>query len=395
MRDVVITSATRTAIGKFGGTLAGLPVSELGAIAVKEAMKRSNVEGCDIDELIMGQVLQAGCGSNAARQVQLRCDIPISSTAYTVNKVCASGMKAIALGALSVAAGETNTVVVGGMENMSAVPFILPQARWGYKLGNGGLQDGIICDALTDPASGSHMGITAENLADEFSISRSAQDEFAAESQRKAIEAIKAGQLKEEIVPVEIPQRKGDAIVFDTDEFPRADTTAEKLAKLRPAFKGDGTVTAGNASGINDGAAAMVLMSQEQAAQKGIKPLARIVSYASAGVEPSRMGIGPVDATNLALSKAGLTLNDIDLIELNEAFAAQSLAVIQKLELDESKVNVNGGAIALGHPVGASGARIVVTLLHALKARNARMGLATLCVGGGQGMAMIVERLAN
>jgi acetyl-CoA C-acetyltransferase len=393
MHDVVITGAVRTAIGNFNGSLTNVPVTDLGKTVVKGALTRSKVDPKEVQELIMGQVLQAGCGSNTARQVQLLSGLPISSTAYTVNKVCASGMKAVALGALSVAAGENNIVVAGGMENMSAAPYILPKARSGYKLGDGKIQDSLLCDALTDPLSGGHMGITAENLAEKFGISRSEQDEFAAQSQLKATEAIHAGRFKNEIAPVEIPQRRGEPSTFETDEYPRADTSVEKLAKLKPAFKSDGTVTAGNASGINDGAAAMVLMSQKEAEKREIKPMAKIVSYASTGVEPLRMGIGPVDSTRLALSKAGLQLEDIDLFEMNEAFAAQSLAVIKELGLDESRVNVNGGAIAIGHPVGASGARIIVTLLHAMQERDLRLGLAALCVGGGQGMTMIVERL--
>lgn len=392
MNDVVITSAVRTAIGSFSGSLANVPVVELGKTVVKEALIRSTVDSQEVDELILGQVIQAGCGSNTARQVQLLAELPVSSTAYTVNKVCASGMKAITLGALSVAAGENKIVVAGGLESMNAAPYLLPKARSGYKLGDGKILDSILADALTDPLGKYHMGITAENLAEEFGISRSQQDEFAVSSQQKATEAIQAGRFKNEIVPVTIPQRRGDPIVFDTDEYPRADASVEKLAKLRPAFKEDGTVTAGNASGINDGAAAMVLMSAEEAEKRSLAPLAKIVGYASAGVEPQRMGIGPVNATRLALAKAGLQLEEIDLFEMNEAFAAQSLAVIQELGLDESKVNINGGAIALGHPVGASGARIVVTLLHAMQQKDARLGLAALCVGGGQGMAIIVER---
>jgi acetyl-CoA C-acetyltransferase len=393
MQNVVITSAARTAIGKFEGSLKNVAVTQLGKVVVNEVLNRSKIEPKEVDELIMGQVLQTGCGSNSARQVQLLAGMPVSSTAYTVNKVCASGMKAVTLGALSIAAGENNVVVAGGMENMSSAPFILPKARGGYRLGNGEILDSIICDALTDPFSGGHMGITAENLAEKFDISRRDQDEFVTESQNKAGEAIKAGKFKNEIVPVERPQRRGDPISFDTDEFPRPDTTVEKLGKLKPAFTKDGTVTAGNSSGINDGAAAMVLMSQDEADRRNVKPMARILSYASVGVDPAYMGIGPVEATRLALSKADLKLSDIELFELNEAFAAQSLAVIKELKLDQSKINVNGGAIALGHPVGASGARIIVTLLHAMKDRDARLGLATLCVGGGQGMAMILERL--
>ncbi|MEW6358032.1 MAG: acetyl-CoA C-acetyltransferase [Planctomycetota bacterium] len=392
MREVVVVGAVRTAIGKFGESLATVPVSDLGAIVVKEAMNRAGIVPGDVDEVIMGHVLQAGCGLNPARQVALKAGIPVARPAFTINKVCASGMKAIALGAQAIASDEAEIVVAGGMENMSRAPYLLDKVRSGYRLGDGDLLDCILRDALTDPTEGCHMGITAENLAEEFGISREAQDKFACRSQEKAAAAMKAGRFQTEITPVEIPQRKGDPIRFDRDEFPRPDTTIEVLAKLKPAFKPDGTVTAGNASGINDGAAALVLLSADEAERRGIEPMARIVSYAAAGVEPSRMGLGPVPAARAALKKASLTLNDIELVELNEAFAAQSLAVIRELGLNPEVTNVNGGAIALGHPVGASGARIVVTLLHAMADRGARLGLATLCVGGGQGMAMIVER---
>jgi len=392
MHQVVIAGAVRTAIGKFGGTLADVPVTELGTVVVKEAMKRAGVPPEDVDEVIMGQVLQAGAGPNPARQVSLRSGIPITVPAYTVNKVCASGMKAVTLGALSIASGQNDIVVAGGMENMSAAPFLLEKARWGYRLGDGELLDCLLRDALQDPNENCHMGITAENLADEFGIGRREQDEFAALSQRKAAAAIKAGRFEAEIVPVAVPQRKGEPISFKIDEFPRPDTTVEVLSTLKPAFKKDGCVTAGNASGINDGAAAMVLLSAEEAERRGIEPLAKIVSYASAALEPGRMGLGPVPATKTALDRAGLGLSDIEVVELNEAFAAQSLAVIRELGLDPDVVNLNGGAIALGHPVGASGARIIVTLLHIMADRGARLGLATLCVGGGQGMALILER---
>ncbi|NOZ22605.1 MAG: acetyl-CoA C-acetyltransferase [Planctomycetes bacterium] len=394
MRDIILASAVRTAIGKFGESLAKVPAIDLGRIAVKEAIQRAGIAADDVDEVIMGHVLQAGCGLNPARQVALKAGLPVTCPAFTVNKVCASGMKAIALGARAIASGEAGVVVAGGMENMSRAPFLLEKARSGYRLGDGELLDCILRDALTDPTEDCHMGVTAENLAEEFGITREAQDEFAAHSQRKAGDAIAAGRFEAEIVPVEVPQRKGAPIIFQKDEFPRPGTTVEVLSKLKPPFKQDGTVTAGNASGINDGAAALVLLSAEEAERRGVKPLAKIVSYASAGVEPSRMGLGPVPATRMALEKASLALDDIELVELNEAFAAQSLAVIRELELNPEITNVNGGAIALGHPVGASGARIVVTLLHALADRGVHLGLATLCIGGGQGMAMIVEHCA-
>lgn len=392
MREVVIVGAVRTAIGKFGGTLADVPVTKLGTVVVREAMKRARVAPEEVDEVIMGQVLQAGTGLNPARQVALMSGMPMSVPAYTVNKVCASGMKAVALGALSIASGENEVVVAGGMENMSAAPFLLQAARWGYRLGDGELLDALLRDALHDPTEKCHMGITAENLAAEFKISRWEQDEFAAHSQQKATVAIKAGRFEAEIVPIMVPQKKGEPLSFNVDEFPRPSTTVEALSTLKPAFKKDGTVTAGNASGINDGAAAMVLLSCDEAKRRGIRPMAKIVSSASAGVEPAKMGLGPVPATKAALAKAGLKLRDIEVIELNEAFSAQSLAVIAQLGLNSNLLNFNGGAIALGHPVGASGARILVTLLHIMAERGVRLGLATLCVGGGQGMAMIVAK---
>ena len=391
MRDVVIAGAVRTAIGKFCGRLADVPVVELGKAVVTESLRRAGLSPGDPDELIMGNVIQAGAGINPARQVALLAAFPVTTPAYTVNKVCASGMKAVTLAALSIAAGESEIIVAGGMENMSAAPYLLPRARSGYRLGNGELLDALLRDALTDPGEQCHMAVTAENLAREFHISRPDQDEFAARSQAKTAAAMKAGKFEAEIVPVLIPQMRGDPVPFSVDEFPRPDTTTKVLARLKPAFDKDGTVTAGNASGINDGAAAMVLLSADEAKRRGIKPMARIVANASAGVEPARMGLGPVPATKEALAKAQLTLADIDLIELNEAFAAQSLAVIRELGLDPDRVNPNGGAIALGHPVGASGARIIVTLLHAMMDRRSRLGLATLCVGGGQGMTVIVE----
>jgi len=394
VQEAVITSAARTAIGKFGGTLADMPAVQLGTVAVGEALRRADVSPDDVDEVIMGQVLQAGSGLNAARQVALSVGLPVATPAYTVNKVCASGMKAVALGAQAIAAGESRVVVAGGMENMSAAPFLLGGARWGYRLGHQEAVDSIQRDALEDPLERCHMGMTAENLAAQYAIDRQAQDEFAASSQHKAAAAVEAGRFEAEIVPLEVPQGKGKSVLFNRDQFIRPETTTAALGALQPAFKQDGTVTAGNASGINDGAAALVLMSAAEARRRGAQPLARIAACASAGVEPAAMGIGPVPATRLALERAELALGDIDIVELNEAFAAQSLAVITELGLDPDRVNVHGGAIALGHPVGCSGARILVTLLHAMAAREARLGLATLCVGGGQGMAVIVERVA-
>ena len=392
MREVVIAGAVRTAIGKFGGALAGVPAPELGAAVIRDVLNRTGIGPNEVDEVVMGHVLQAGTGLNPARQAALMAELPDTTPAFTVNKVCASSMKAVSLAAQSIAVGENDVVVAGGMENMSAAPFLLDRARWGYRLGDGQLADCITRDALHDPTERYHMGITAENLADEFAISRREQDEFAARSQQKAAAAIAAGRFSEEIVPIELPQRRGAALTFEADEFPRPDTDIEALSNLKPAFKKDGTVTAGNASGINDGAAALVLLAGETAEQRGIQPLATVRGYASAGLEPSRMGLGPVPAARAALAGAGLTLADIDAVELNEAFAAQSIAVIRQLGLDAEIVNLNGGAIALGHPVGASGARIIVTLLHILAARDLRLGLATLCVGGGQGMALILAR---
>lgn len=392
MHEVVLTAAVRTPIGRFGGSLASVPATELGRIVIRSALDRSGVGPDGVDEVIMGQVLQAGCGLNGARQAALKAEIPIEVPAFTVNMVCASGLKAVALAARAVAAGERQVVVAGGMENMSAAPFVLPAARWGYRLGDGTMVDSLLSEALTDPGSGCHMGVTAENIAEDLDISRADQDAFAVDSQQKTAAAVEAGRFDNEIVPVPVPQRKKDPVPFAADEHPRPESTCEILSGLKPAFRKDGTVTAGNASGINDGAAAVVVMSREEAGRRGIRPLASIVSHAAAGVEPTRMGLGPIPATHKALETAGLTLADIDAIELNEAFAAQSLGVLRTLRLSPDRVNLNGGAIALGHPVGASGARILVTLLHVLRDRDLKMGLATLCVGGGQGMAMIVKR---
>lgn len=392
MKRAVIVSAVRTAIGSFGGSLATTPVVELGALVIREALTRVGLRGDQVDEVIMGNVLQAGLGQNPARQAAIKAGIPHDVPSYTVNKVCGSGLKAVSLAVGAVLLGDAEVVVAGGMENMSLAPYLLEKARSGYRMGNAELIDSMIKDGLWDAFNNYHMGITAENLAEKYGISRAEQDAFAVWSQEKAERAIRGGKFKEEIVPAVIPQRKGDPLVFAQDEFPRFGTTLEKLAVLKPAFKEGGTVTAGNASGINDGAAVVVVMSAEKAQSLGLTPLAGVKSYASAGVDPRYMGLGPVPATRKALAKAGLRLEDLDLLEVNEAFAAQSLAVARELKWDPEKVNVNGGAIALGHPIGASGARILVTLLYELKRRQAQLGLATLCIGGGQGIAMVVER---
>lgn len=393
MREVVIASAARTALGSFGGTLKDVPAAELGAIVIKEAVKRAGINPEQVEEVVMGNVIQAGLGQNVARQATLKAGLPNEVPAMTINKVCGSGLRTVALAAQMIKAGDADIVVAGGMENMSAAPYVLDKARWGQRMGDGKLVDTMIKDALWDAFNNYHMGVTAENIAKQWGLTREMQDEFSASSQAKAEAAIKAGKFKEEIVPVVIPQRKGDPIIFDTDEFPRFGTTVEKLAKLKPAFVKDGTVTAGNASGINDGAAAFVVMSAEKAAELGVKPLAKIVSYGSKGLDPAIMGYGPFHATKKVLEAANLTVEDMDLIEANEAFAAQSLAVAKDLNFDMSKVNVNGGAIALGHPVGASGARILTTLLYEMEKRDAKRGLATLCIGGGMGTALIVERV--
>ena len=392
MREVVIASAARTALGSFGGSLKDVPATELGAIVIKEAIKRAGIKGEQVEEVVMGNVIQAGLGQNPARQATLKAGLPNEVPAMTINKVCGSGLRCVALAAQMIKAGDADIVVAGGMENMSAAPYVLDKARWGQRMGDGKLEDAMKKDGLWDAFNNYHMGVTAENIAKEWNLSREEQDAFAAASQQKAEAAIKAGKFKDEIVPVVIPQRKGEPKVFDTDEFPRFGTTTETLAKLRPAFIKDGTVTAGNASGINDGAAAFVVMSAEKAEELGIKPMAKIVSYGSKGLDPAIMGYGPFHATKKALEIAGLTVDDLDLIEANEAFAAQSLAVAKDLKFDMSKVNVNGGAIALGHPVGASGARILTTLLYEMEKRDAKKGLATLCIGGGMGTALIVER---
>jgi acetyl-CoA C-acetyltransferase len=392
MREVVIVSAVRTAVGTFGGALRDLPAVELGRIAVEEALKRAGTKPESVEEVILGNVLQAGQGQNPARQVLIRAGIPKEVPATTINKVCASGLKSVMMAAQAIKAGDVEIVVAGGLESMSQAPFYVPGARWGYRMNDGALIDGMIYDGLLDIFNHYHMGITAENVAEKFGVSRKDQDALALRSQQNAGRAIKEGRFKEEIIPVNIPQRKGTPLVFDTDEHPRPNTTAEVLAGLRPAFKKDGTVTAGNASGINDGAGALVIMSAEKAEALGRKPLARIKSYATAGVGPDIMGTGPVPASQKALQKAGLTVGDLDLVEANEAFAAQAVYVNRVMGWDLERVNVNGGAIALGHPIGASGARILVTLLYEMKKRQARYGIATLCVGGGMGGALIAER---
>ncbi|MDR2127346.1 MAG: acetyl-CoA C-acetyltransferase [Prevotellaceae bacterium] len=392
MKEIIIAGAVRTPIGKFGGSLTSVPVQELGNIVIKEALKRAGIAVDAVDEVIMGNVLQAGLGQGTARQAAVKAGIPYDVPAMTINNICGSGLKAVNLAASLILSGDAEVVVAGGMENMSAAPFLLKNARWGYRMGTGELVDSMVYDSLTDVFEGYHMGVTAENVAEQFGISRQQQDQFASWSQQKAEKALNENRFKDEIVPVEIKEKKGVKI-FDTDEFPRSGVTAENIGKLAPAFKANGTVTAANASGINDGAAALIVMSAEKAAQLGVKPMAKIISCASAGVDPKIMGIGPIYSTQKALDKAGLTINDIDLIEANEAFAAQALAVSKYLNFPNEKLNVNGGAIALGHPVGASGTRILVTLLYEMQKRNAKLGLATLCVGGGMGVTTIIEAL--
>ncbi|MDR5587721.1 MULTISPECIES: acetyl-CoA C-acetyltransferase [Clostridium] len=393
MKEVVIVSAVRTALGSFGGSLKTVPAVELGATVIKEAVNRAGIKPEAVEEVIMGNVIQAGLGQNPARQSSVKAGLPVEIPSMTINKVCGSGLRAVSLAAQMIKAGDADVIVAGGMENMSAAPYVLPGARWGQRMGDAKMTDTMIKDGLWDAFNNYHMGVTAENIAKQWGLTREEQDAFSASSQQKAQKAIETGRFKDEIVPVMIPQRKGEPKVFDTDEFPRFGTTKESLAKLKPAFIKEGTVTAGNASGINDGAAAFVVMSAEKAAELGVKPLAKILSYGSKGLDPSIMGYGPFHATKKALEEANLTIDDMDLIEANEAFAAQSLAVARDLKFDMEKVNVNGGAIALGHPVGASGGRILVTLLHEMEKRDAKKGLATLCIGGGMGTALIVERL--
>lgn len=393
MQEVVIVSAARTAIGSFGGGLSEVSATKLGAVVIKEVLHRVGVEAGEVDEVIMGNVLQAGLGQGPARQAAIEAGIPHHIPSMTINKLCGSGLKAVHLASQAIQLGEADIVIAGGMENMSLAPYLLPKARTGYRMGDQQVVDSMILDGLMCAMNNYHMGITAENVAEKYGLTREEQDQFSALSQQKAVKAQEEGKFKDEIVAVEIPQRKKDPLIFDTDEFPKPGTTAESLGKLRAAFKKDGTVTAGNASGINDGAAALLLMSADKANQLGLQPMAVIRANGHAGVDPALMGIGPVPSTQKALAKAGYSIEDMDLIEANEAFAAQSLAVGKELNWNPEIVNVNGGAIALGHPIGASGARILVTLLYEIERREAKRGLATLCIGGGQGVATIVERV--
>ena len=392
MNEVVIVAATRTAIGSFQGALSAIPATELGAAVIRRLLEQTGIDAAQIDEVILGQVLTAGSGQNPARQSAIKAGLPHTTPALTLNKVCGSGLKAVQLAVQAIRCGDAELVIAGGQENMSLAPYVLPKARTGLRLGHAQLQDSVIQDGLWDAFNDYHMGITAENLATQYALSREDQDAFAAASQQKAAAAIEAGYFKREITPILIPQRKGEPLVFDTDEQPRPDSTLQALGNLKPAFQKTGSVTAGNSSTLNDGAAVLMLASEAKALALGLPILARIKAYASAGVDPSIMGIGPVPATRLALTKAGWTLDDLDLIEANEAFAAQSLAVGKELGWDTNKVNVNGGAIALGHPIGASGARILVSLLHELIRRDGKKGLATLCIGGGQGVSLVIER---
>lgn len=392
MKEVVIVSAVRTPIGSFGGAFKDVSAVNLGVTAVKEAMNRISLDPKEVDEVILGNVLQAGLGQNVARQIAVHAGIPNEVPSFTVNKVCGSGLKTVQLAAQAIAAGDADVIIAGGAESMSQSAYVIPNARFGLRMGNGQVVDTMISDGLTDAFNHYHMGITAENVAEKYGFSRQDQDELALASQQKAEAAIKASRFKDEIVPVLIPKRKGDPDVVDTDEYPKFGSTMEKLASLKPAFKKDGTVTAGNASGINDGAAILILMSREKADQLGLKPLVTITSAASAGVAPEIMGTGPIPASRKALEKAGLTVNDIDLFEANEAFAAQALSVKQELNIPSEKLNINGGAIALGHPIGASGARVLISLIYEMKRSNAKHGLTTLCIGGGQGIAMIVSQ---
>ncbi|MBK1643702.1 acetyl-CoA acetyltransferase [Thiocapsa imhoffii] len=390
---IVIVDAGRTAVGTFGGTLSSLPATELGAAVLKALVERTGVAPDQIDEVILGQVLAAGVGQNPARQTTLMAGLPHQVPAMTINKVCGSGLKAVHLAMQAIACGDAEIVIAGGQESMSQSAHVLPRSRDGQRMGDWALKDTMIVDGLLDAFNQYHMGVTAENIAKKYDFSREAQDAFAAASQQKAAAAMAAGRFNDEIIPVSIPQRKGDPVVFATDEFPRPSTTAETLAKLRPAFDKAGTVTAGNASGINDGAAMVMVMKESKAQELGLKPMARLVAFASAGVDPAIMGTGPIPASMKCLEKAGWTPQDLDLIESNEAFAAQAMSVNQEMAWDLSKVNVNGGAISIGHPIGASGARILVTLLYEMNKRDAKKGLATLCIGGGQGVALAVERV--
>jgi acetyl-CoA C-acetyltransferase len=391
--EALILSACRTPIGSFGGALKSLSAPDLGAVVIREAIARAGVQSSDVGDVIMGCVLQAGAGMNVARQAGLKAGLPDEVPGETVNRVCGSGLQAVVHAVEAVRVGYVDTIVAGGTESMSNAPYILEGARWGYRMGNAEVVDSMLHEGLRCAIESCHMGLTAEEIASRYGVSRADQDAFAAESQNRAERAIAEGRFKDEIVPVPIPQKKGFSLQVDTDEYPRAGTTAEKLAALKPAFKKDGSVTAGNASGINDGAAAVVVATRTKAQRIGARPIARIRSYASTGVDPMVMGIGPVPAVRKAIERAGLTLADIDLFELNEAFAAQSVAVVRELGVDPARVNVNGGAIALGHPIGASGARVLTTLLYALRARSLRYGVASLCIGGGMGIAMVVESL--
>ncbi|WP_223537745.1 acetyl-CoA C-acetyltransferase [Pseudomonas sp. GL-B-16] len=392
MQEVVIVAATRTAIGSFQGSLANVSAVDLGAAVIRQLLAQTGLDPAQVDEVIMGQVLTAGAGQNPARQAAIKAGLPFAVPAMTLNKVCGSGLKALHLGAQAIRCGDAEVIIAGGQENMSLANYVMPGARTGLRMGNGQIVDTMISDGLWDAFNDFHMGITAENLAEKYSLTREQQDAFAAASQQKAVAAIEAGRFVDEITPILIPQRKGDPLSFATDEQPRAGTTAESLGKLKPAFKKDGSVTAGNASSLNDGAAAVILMSAEKAKALGLPVLAKIAAYANAGVDPAIMGIGPVSATRRCLDKAGWNIDQLELVEANEAFAAQSLAVAKDLEWDLNKVNVNGGAIALGHPIGASGCRVLVTLLHEMLKRDAKKGLATLCIGGGQGVALALER---
>ena len=392
MTNVVIVDAIRTPIGSFGGALATLPASRLGALLIKALLERNKLAADEVDEVILGQILTAGTGQNPARQAAIEAGLPHECPSMTINKLCGSGLKAVHLAAQAIKCGDADVIIAGGQENMSAAPHLLPNSRDGQRMGDWPLRDSMLVDGLMDAFNDYHMGVTAENIAKKYRFSRGDQDAFAAASQQKTEKALADGVFTDEVIPVEIPQRRGDPVVFDRDEYPKAGITAEGLAKMRPAFDREGTVTAGNASGINDGAAAVLVMSADKAAALGLEPMANITAYSSAGVDPAIMGTGPIPATRKCLEKAGWTVDDLDLIESNEAFAAQSMSVNHDLEWDTSKVNISGGAIALGHPVGASGARVLVTLLHGMKRTGAKRGLATLCIGGGQGVALAVER---